>query len=99
MPITDLGSQAQLVHDRLGSPAGPVSLDSRYFTEDVPYGLAFYSALGRSAGVPTPALDACVVLAGAACGRDFAAENELAAELGIAAMNIDMLRTLARDGY
>ena len=99
VPMTDLGRQAQLVHDRLGSPAGPVSLDSRYFTEDVPYGLAFYSALGRSAGVPTPALDACVVLAGAACGRDFAAENELAAELGLARTQVDILRTLARDGY
>ena len=99
VPMTDLGQQAQLVHDRLGSPAGPVALDSRYFTEDVPYGLVFYSALGRSAGVPTPALDACVVLAGAACGRDFSSENELAAELGIATINIDVLRTLARDGY
>ena len=99
VPMTDLGSQAQLVHDRLGSPAGPVSLDSRYFTEDVPYGLAFYAALGRSAGVATPALDACVVLAGAACGRDFAAENELAAELGLARMDVDVLRALVRNGY
>ncbi|MBL8377455.1 MAG: NAD/NADP octopine/nopaline dehydrogenase family protein [Burkholderiales bacterium] len=99
VPLTDLGSQAQMVHERLGSPAGPVSLDTRYFTEDVPYGLAFYAALGRAAGVATPALDACVVLAGAACGRDFATENELAAALGLARLNVEDLRKLARDGY
>ena len=99
VPMTDLGSQAQMVHDRLGSPAGPVSLDSRYFTEDVPYGLAFYSSMGRVAGVPTPAQDACVVLAGAACGRDFQLENPLTEALGIAQLTVSRLRALARDGY
>ena len=99
VPMTDLGSQAQMVHDRLGSPAGPVSLDSRYFTEDVPYGLAFYGAIGRMAGVATPALDACVVLAGAACGCDFATGNELAESIGLAQLTPATLRALVRDGY
>ena len=97
--MANLGAQAQAVHDTLGSPAGPVALDSRYFTEDVPYGIAFYAALGRIAGVPTPALDACVTLASVACARDFAHENEFIAALGMDRMERAQLLALARDGY
>ena len=94
--MADLGTQAQAVHDTLGSPAGPVTLDSRYFTEDVPYGIAFYAALGRIAGVTTPALDACVTLASVACARDFARDNEFIAALGLNGMDSAQLLALAR---
>jgi opine dehydrogenase len=99
VPLSDLGAQAQAVHDRLGSPAGSVSLDSRYFTEDVPFGLAFFAALGRAAGVATPALDACVLLAGVACGQGFANANPLTAAIGLAEMPLATLRARVRDGY
>ena len=55
VPMADFGTQSLAVHTGVGSPAGPVSLESRYFTEDVPYGLAFYAAMGRTVGVRHPA--------------------------------------------
>lgn len=99
VPMADLGTQSRAVHAGTGSPRGPVSLDSRYFTEDVPYGLAFFSVLGRMAHVPTPCIDACIALASAACGRDFARENAMIAALGLERLSAAELSALARDGY
>jgi len=99
VPMADLGTQSRAVHEGVGSPRGPVSLDSRYFTEDVPYGLAFYAAMGRIVQVPTPCTDACIALASAACGRDFARENAMIAALGLDRLCAADLTALARDGY
>ena len=99
VPIADLGTQSRAVHENVGSPRGPVSLDSRYFTEDVPYGLAFYAAMGRIVQVPTPCTDACITLASVACGRDFGRENAMTAALGLDRLSAADLWALARDGY
>jgi opine dehydrogenase len=99
VPMADLGTQALAVHTGIGSPTGPVSLTSRYFTEDVPYGLAFYAVMGRVVGVETPCNDACVALASAACGRRFTAENEIVGALGLDRLSASDLLALARDGY
>ncbi|MEO8753359.1 MAG: NAD/NADP octopine/nopaline dehydrogenase family protein [Casimicrobiaceae bacterium] len=99
VPMADLGTQALAVHTGVGSPHGPVSLESRYFTEDVPYGLAFYAAMGRTVGIKTPCNDACVALASAACGRRFAVENEIVGALGLDRLPGPELLALARDGY
>lgn len=52
------------LHAKRGGPPGPVRTDTRYVSEDMPYGLAFVEALGRIAGVPTPAYDAAAAAAG-----------------------------------
>lgn len=39
------------------SGKGPKSLDYRYLTEDLPYGIAPLSVLGKKYGVPTPCID------------------------------------------
>jgi opine dehydrogenase len=80
------GSVAQIaaaIHARDGAPPGPKALEHRYIVEDMPYGLVFYEALARSAGVAAPVMGAAVTFAGAACGRDFRRENPLIAELGL----------------
>jgi opine dehydrogenase len=99
VPMADLGTQSRAVHESVGSPRGPTSLDSRYFTEDVPYGLAFYAAMARTAGVPAKCIDACIALASAACGRDFVRENAIIEALELDRMSAAQLGALARDGY
>jgi opine dehydrogenase len=47
----------------------PKSLDHKFITEDVPTGLIPMSALGRAAGVETPAIDALVELVRKMTGR------------------------------
>ncbi|MEO8305146.1 MAG: NAD/NADP octopine/nopaline dehydrogenase family protein [Betaproteobacteria bacterium] len=99
VPMADLGTQSLAVHNGVGSPVGPVSLSSRYFTEDVPYGLAFYAAMGRMTGTRTPCTDACITLASTACGRDFANENAMIGALGLDRASPEELLALARNGY
>jgi opine dehydrogenase len=78
---------AQAVYQMRGGPDGPVTLEDRYLLEDIPYGLAFYSALGRIAGVPTPATDACITLAEAAIRRPLVADNRLTPAIGLEHMD------------
>ena len=41
---------------------GPSSLKDRYITEDIPYGLVFFSTVGKKAGVETPVCDGIINL-------------------------------------
>ncbi|HSK95927.1 MAG TPA: NAD/NADP octopine/nopaline dehydrogenase family protein [Euzebyales bacterium] len=50
-----------------GSPSltpikGPASLDTRYLSEDIPFGLVPWSQIGAQVGVTTPVMDALVTL-------------------------------------
>jgi opine dehydrogenase len=65
----------------------PGSLESRWLTEDVPYGLAAWAALGEQLGVATPTLNAGVELASAATGVDFRKTARTPRDLGIAGLN------------
>ncbi len=49
---------------------GPFTLQARHLTEDIPYGLVTFSALGRLVGVPTPMSDAITTMAEGLLGRD-----------------------------
>ena len=81
---TRLEDIAAELHAKRGGPPGPVRTDTRYVTEDMPYGLAFVEALGQIAGVPTPATRTIVDAASLVNGIDFRQENDLLAPLGLA---------------
>ncbi|MCC6791430.1 MAG: NAD/NADP octopine/nopaline dehydrogenase family protein [Thermomicrobiales bacterium] len=53
----------------------PGQVETRWLTEDVPYGLATWAVLGDQLGVETPVIDALVTLASATLGRDFRTET------------------------
>jgi len=76
-PMIDFSDQCRWVPANLGSPNGPATLDTRYITEDVPYGLVFNARMARLAGMPAPITEGCIALAGAAYGRDFNQANDL----------------------
>ena len=61
---------------------GPTTLDSRYVTEDVPFGLVPTIRLAALAGVPVPLHESGVRLMSALYGRDFAAENDILPRIG-----------------
>ena len=65
------------IHARRGGPPGPIDMNTRYITEDVPFGLVFYQWLARQKGVKIPLTDASVALASAVWGMDLAAMNDL----------------------
>ncbi|MCC6314308.1 MAG: NAD/NADP octopine/nopaline dehydrogenase family protein [Thermomicrobiales bacterium] len=65
----------------------PGSVNTRWLTEDIPYGLATWAALGDALGVPTPLMDGLIALASAALGIDFAAEARGLDALGLAGLD------------
>lgn len=71
---------------------GPVNVDSRYISEDVPQGLVLLETLGRALDVGTPVATALIEIAGAALGRDMRAEGRTLERLGI-----DHVRTIIAD--
>lgn len=76
----------------------PGELNTRWLTEDVPYGLGAWSSLGRQLGVATPLMDGLVALASAALGEDFRASSRTVRRLGIAGMGRDQLLRFAETG-
>lgn len=68
----------------IGEIAGPKSIQDRYITEDLPYGLVPVSQLGDRLGVETPLIDAIISLGSAVCGRDFWSEGRGLEALGLA---------------
>ena len=62
---------------------GPVNVNSRYITEDVPQGLVMMESLGKSLGVATPIATALIEIASAALGVDFRANGRTPERLGV----------------
>ncbi len=70
----------------IGDIGGPHSIEDRYITEDLPYGLVPIAQLGELAGVPTPLIEAIVSLGSAVCGRDFSEQGRGLERLGLAGL-------------
>ncbi|MEA4934588.1 MAG: NAD/NADP octopine/nopaline dehydrogenase family protein [Lawsonibacter sp.] len=64
----------------------PKTIQARYVTEDVPMSLVPISTLGRTAGVPTPNIDAVIQLTSSIYQTDFRSEGRNAANLGLEGM-------------
>lgn len=61
---------------------GPVVVDSRYISEDVPQGLVMLEALSQHLSMPAPVCTALIEIASAALGRDLRAEGRTLERLG-----------------
>ncbi|MEY9543142.1 opine dehydrogenase [Bradyrhizobium diazoefficiens] len=82
VPMGPLAEMAQTLAQRSGGVNGPNTLDTRYVTEDVPFGLVPTIRLAEIAGVPAPLHEAGLRLISALYGRDFEAENDILPQLG-----------------
>jgi opine dehydrogenase len=65
------------------SAVAPQGLDHRFLTEDVPFGIVPFEALGMSLGVATPVTSALITLASELCGTDFRALGRKLKALGL----------------
>ncbi len=77
----------------------PGAINTRWLTEDVPYGLATWAALGAQAGVATPVMEALVTLASAVLGIDCRAEGRSPADLGLAGLTAPAIAELLDGGW
>lgn len=86
--------EAKSFEGELSSPAVPPSLENywhmtdtlnyRYLTEDIPYGLVTWSSMGDLIGVPTPTMKACIHVASVLLNKDFWEEGVTVEKLGFA---------------
>lgn len=99
VPKASVAAMNQQMHEEGRGGMGPATADSRYVTEDAPYGLLTTVKLGKLTGHEAVLHRAGIEIFSALYGRDFFAENELLNSLDIDAMSLDDLKRLARDGY
>ena len=62
---------------------GPVVVESRYISEDVPQGLVMLEALAKSLNIPTPICTGLIEIASVALGRDLREEGRTPEKLGL----------------
>ncbi|RGP36452.1 NAD/NADP octopine/nopaline dehydrogenase family protein [Pseudotabrizicola alkalilacus] len=98
VPVAPIAEMNAELHAKGIGGQGPATADSRYVTEDVPYGLAVTAALGKMAGHPAVLHQSGVALFSAMYGRDFLAENTLLSEIGLDRLSLDQLRQACTDG-
>ena len=68
---------------------GPNHVESRYLTEDIAYGLVLWSSLGRVIDVPTPNIDAVIVIASTILERDFFEEGLTVESIGLDKLDLE----------
>lgn len=71
---------------------GPTSLDFRYVTEDVPYGLVPMASICSELGVDSPTLDSMVQLYSVARDEHYVETGLTVDELGLAGMDAEEMR-------
>jgi opine dehydrogenase len=77
---------------------GPTSVKSRYFTEDIPFGLVPWIELGDKIGFDTPLLDSLLSLGAAIIDVDARAEGRRLDTLGLADLSAGEVRALLAGG-
>ncbi len=76
----------------------PGSMENRWLTEDMPYGIATWSLLGQSIGVETPLMRAVIDIGGAVTGVDPWEAGRSLGDLGISDMTTEQLKQYLRTG-
>ena len=76
----------------------PPSLNHRYLTEDVIYGLVPMSSLAKVAGIRTPTFDSIITLASIANHVDYWTEGITLNKLGLEDMSINQIIEFAEQG-
>ena len=82
----------------LTSISGPHEIESRYLTEDAPYGLVPWSHIGRLAGVNTPYIDAIVNIYNVIHERNWWEEGRNMSDLGLEGMGVAEIKRYLRRG-
>jgi len=99
-PTSIIGAVFQAPFDTqnaIGSIVGPASIQSRYITEDLAYGLVPMAQLGKKLGVATPVMDGLIDLGSAVCQQDFWKTGRTLESLGLAEMSKEKILELVEN--
>jgi opine dehydrogenase len=98
VPVASISEMNQQMHRAGNGGTGPATADSRYVTEDVPYGLALTAALGQLVNRPAVLHEAGIQLFSALYGRNFTEENALLDAIDLSSHTLDNLKEAAKTG-
>jgi len=76
----------------------PKSLDDRYITEDIPYGLVLWSTLAKKIGVETPTIDAEIAIASAMHNVDYMKSGRTLESFGLAKYTVKEIKNFLKQG-
>mmetsp|Transcript_15778 Transcript_15778/g.36533 ORF Transcript_15778/g.36533 Transcript_15778/m.36533 type:complete len:469 (-) Transcript_15778:74-1480(-) len=93
-----ISEMCQEINKRGNDVCGPNVTDSRYVTEDVPFGLGLIVALGKIVGRPAVLHESGLLIFNAMYGRDFVAENDLLQAIPLDKIRLKDLKAAARTG-
>ncbi|MEZ5934528.1 MAG: NAD/NADP octopine/nopaline dehydrogenase family protein [Alphaproteobacteria bacterium] len=99
VPVASISDMNQEMHREGRGGTGPATADSRYVTEDVPFGLLPTVKLGEMTGQTARLHQAGIDIFSAMYGVDFETANDLLPALDLAAMSLAQLKKLAREGF
>ena len=77
---------------------GPLSIEDRYFTEDIPVGCNVRYQLARKLNVDVPVIESMIRIGSVICKRDFFKEGRSLKELGIEDLTKDQIIRYIREG-
>ncbi len=97
-PMARVFQAPKRTNEIIASVKGPHSLDDRYVSEDIPYGLVPVGLLGDKLGVETPIIDAQINLYSSIKKKNFWKEGRTLEDLGIADMSKDQLLSYLESG-
>ena len=101
VPIPESGcisEMCQEIHKKGNDVHGPNLADTRYVTEDVPFGLALIVALGKLVGKPAHLHESGLLIFDSMYGRDFTAENDLLQAIHMDDLVLEDLKEAAHTG-
>jgi len=99
VPITDsISDMNQVIHKEGNDVHGPATVDSRYVTEDVPFGLVLVIVLGDLVGKPAILHRSGLQILSAMYARDFMNENDLLQALDLTSYQLQDLKEAALSG-
>jgi opine dehydrogenase len=99
VPISSISDMNQEMHSEGCGGTGPASADTRYVTEDVPYGLVPTVMLGEMTGQTAKLHQAGIDIFSAMYGIDFAKANDLLPALDLQATPLAELKKLSKQGF
>jgi len=77
---------------------GPLSVEDRYFTEDIPVGCNVRYQLAQKLEVSVPTIEAMIRVGSVICRKDFFKEGRSLKDLGVADLTKDQLIRYIREG-
>ena len=77
---------------------GPDSLNNRYVTEDVPYGLVVWASMGNAVGIETPTMNALIEIGSVIMGKDCWKDGRNLEKMGIDGLSLGQIMRYLETG-